>query len=194
MNLSGAPIGRNANMGGSMFHRSGFAPVMGTPLQKTRLGEDEQQWFTRAKAAVAAYDDLWNRTQLINNSTYRDQVATKYHTKPEDQAGALFRRNSVAYKVSESESYTPVNYQVFTQIQQQDKVTKLEDFNSDFKKDVEYGEKVYGLLSAPETPVQTIVTQPTTTPAAQPGVPGWLLPAGIGLGALIIGALLLGGD
>lgn len=180
-------------MGGSMFHRSGFAPVMGSLRSKLQLGEDEQQWFTRAKAAVMAYDDLWTRTQLINNQTYREQLASKYHTKPEDQDGALFRRNSVAYKVSEAESYTPVNYQIFAQSQQQDRVTKLEGWNSDFRKDVEYGEKVYGLLSAPE-----VISQPASinqsAPVTQTEVPGWLLPAGIGLGALIIGALLFGGD
>lgn len=187
MNLSGAPIGRNANMGGSMFHRSGFAPVMGSPAPKPNLGQDEQQWFTRAKAGVAAYDDLWARTQLIANKTYREQLASKYHTKPEDQDGALYRRNSVAYNVSEAESYTPVNYRVFAQSQQQNRVTKLEDWNSDFRKDVEYGEKTYGLLPAPE-----VIEQTTTV--TQTEVPGWLLPAGIGLGALIIGALLFGGD
>ncbi len=198
MNLSGAPIGRNANMGGSMFQRSGFTPVMGSPLQKTGLGEDEQKWFTRAKAAAATYDDLWRQAQLIANSTYRGQLASKYHTKPEDQSGTLFLRNSLMYKLSEAESFTPVNYQAFGQSAVQDKVTKLEDSNSDFKKDVDYGSQVYGLLSAPEatgqtSAGQTSATQPatTTTPTE---VPGWLLPAGIGLGVLIIGALLLGGD
>lgn len=188
MNLSGAPIGRNANMGGSMFHRSGFAPVMSSTLPKRRLGEEEQKWFTQAKAAVAAYDDLWARTKLIADKTYREQLAAKYHTKPEDENGAFFRRNSVAYKVSEAESFTPVNYKIFDDSQQQDKVTKLENWNSDFRKDVEYGEKTYGLLQTPEAIEQTTTT---TTPTE---VPGWLIPAGIGLGALIIGALLLGGD
>lgn len=187
MNLSGMPIGRNANMGGSMFQRAGFAPAMGTQKPKPNLGQVEQQWFTRAKAGVAAYDDLWARTQLIGNKTYREQLASKYHTKPEDQDGALYRRNSVAYNVSQAESYTPVNYRIFAESQQQNRVTKLEDWNSDFRKDVEYGETNYGVLPAPE-----VIEQVTTVTKTE--VPAWLLPAGLGLGALIIGALLFGGD
>lgn len=186
MNLSGMPIGRNSNMGGSMFQRSGFSPVMGA-APKPQLGQVEQQWFTRAKTGVAAYDDLWARTQLIGNKTYRKQLSEKYHTKPEDQDGALYRRNSVAYNISEAESYTPVNYRVYAQSQQQNRVTKLEDWNTDFRTDVEYGEREYGVLPAPE-----IIEQTTTITKTE--IPGWLLPAGVGIGALIIGALLFGGD
>lgn len=187
MNLSGIPISRNANMGGSMFQRSGFTPVMGGSAPKPQLGQSEQQWFGRAKSAVAAYDDLWTRTALIGNKEYRAQLAAKYHTKPEDQDGALYRRNSVAYNVSQAESHTPVQYEIYAQNDQQNRVTKLENWNKDFRHDVEYGEKEYGILPAPE-----VIEQGTTVTKTE--IPVWVLPVGFGIGALIIGALLFGGD
>lgn len=184
MNLSGMPIGRGQRTGASMFQTAPFSANLGLSPQ---LGQEDQQWFARAKAGVAAYDDLWARTQQIADKTYREQLASKYHTKPEDQDGALYRRNSVAYNVSEAESYTPVNYRLYAVGQQQIRVSKLEDWNSDFRKDVEYGEKAYGTLPAPQVIEKTTTVTETKTP-------GWLIPAGIGLGVLIIGALLFGGD
>jgi hypothetical protein len=184
MKLSGTPIGWGPRNGSSMFQTAPFSANLG---RSPKLGQEDQQWFARAKAGVAAYDDLWARTQQIANQTYREQLAGKYHTKPEDQDGALYRRNSVAYNVSQAESYTPVNYRLYAQSQQQNRVSNLEDWNSDFRKDVEYGEKSYGIL-----PAAQVIEQTTTVTQTQ--TPGWLIPAGIGLGVIIIGALLFGGD
>lgn len=184
MNLSGMPIGRNASMGGSMFQTAPFSANLG---RQEKLGQVDQQWFARAKAAVAAYDELWTRTALVANKDYREQLAAKYHTKPEDEAGALYRRNSVAYNLAQAESNTPVKYDLYSQGEQQSRVTKLENWNKDFRKDVEYGEKAYGILPTPE-----VIEQGTTVTKTE--LPGWVLPVGIGVGALIIGALLLGGD
>lgn len=186
MNLSPTPIGWGPRMGGSMFQAAPFSASLGR-AESSQLGQNDQQWFARAKAAVAAYDDLWARTQMIANKTYREELARKYHTTPEDRDGALYRRNSVAYNVAQAESYTPVNYVIYAQSQQQNRVTKLEDWNADFREDVQYGEQQYGLLPAPE-----IIEQVTTVTKTE--APSWLLPVGIGVGALIIGALLLGGD
>lgn len=186
MNLSGQPIGWGARTGASMFQHAPFSANLGNPERK-QLGQVDQQWFARAKAGVAAYDDLWARTQLIGNKTYREQLAAKYHTKPEDQDGALYRRNSVAYNISQAESYTPVNYRLFAISQQQNRVSKLEDWNQDFREDVESGELEYGILPAPEI-IERVTTLTTTE------IPKWVLPVGIGVAALIIGSLLLGGD
>lgn len=186
MNISPTPIGWGPRMGSSMFQAAPFSANLGR-TEKKQLGQVDQQWFARAKAAVAAYDELWARAQLVANKSYREQLTAKYHTKPEDSDGALYRRNSVAYNISQAESYTPVNYRVYAESQQQNRVSKLEDWVKDLRKDVEYGEKEYGILPAPE-----IIERVTTLTKTE--VPGWVLPAGIGLGVLIIGALLFGGD
>lgn len=186
MNLSGMPIGWGPRAGASMFQTAPFSMNLGRSEQK-QLGQVDQQWFTRAKAGVAAYDDLWARTKQIGDNAYREQLAAKYHTQPEDAAGALYRRNSVAFNVSEAESHTPVGYGLYAQSDQQDRVTKLEKWVSDFRKDVEYGERTYSILAAP-------VAIDQTTTLTKTEMPGWVIPAGIGLGVLIIGALLFGGD
>jgi hypothetical protein len=186
MNISPTPIGWGSRLGGSMFQSAPFSANLGRTEPK-QLGQVDQQWFARAKSGVAAYDDLWARTQRIANKTYREELSKKYHTKPEDQDGALYRRNSVAYNVSQAESYTPVNYVIYAQSQQQNRVKKLEDWNTDFREDVEYGEKQYGILPEPVIIEQVVTVTKTETPT-------WLLPVGIGIGALIIGALLLSRD
>lgn len=171
-------------MGGSMFRQSPFVNSMnGSP----KLGENDQQWFARAKAGVAQYDDLWERAKRINNVDYRSQLAAKYHTVPEDQNGTLYSRNGVAYNVASAESVAPVNYALYQDPRQQERVTKLEEWNASFRRDVEAGEKEYGVLTAPASTDQ--VTAPTPSAA-----PSWLVPVGVGVGVLLLGALLLGGD
>jgi len=186
ISLTPRPVGWTARTGGSMFQYAPFSSGLGAPVAK-QLGQADQQWFARAKASVASYDDLWARAQQISDQAYRDQLAAKYHTKPEDQAGALYRRNSVAFDVSQAESFSPVKYSIYTDSAAQDKVTKLEGWNDQFRGDVEHGEQAYGTQAKPGPVDQTATLKETK-------LPGWVLPVGIGLGILVIGALLFGGD
>lgn len=185
MNVSQVPVGWGPRQSASMFRSVPFSPVLGQkegPRQE--LGQQaEQQWFARAKAAVAQYDELWAKTQQIANKTYREELATKYHTDPSDPDGALYRRNSVAYNLSQAESYTPVNYLVYSTSQQQNRVSKLENWNSDFKEDVNYGSTQYGLLDEPQVIERTSTITETKAPE-------WLMPAGLGLGAFLLGMVL----
>lgn len=172
-----------------MFRTAPFSPSLGRTNQQSngqqqQLGQTDVQWFSRAKAAVALYDELWARTQQIANKTYREELASKYHTTPDDRDGALYRRNSVAYNISQAESYTPVNYLVF-QSQQQNRVSKLEAWNKDFREDVEHGITEYGLLPEPQ-----VIEKVTTRVQTQTETPEWLLPAGLGVGAFLLGLVL----
>lgn len=173
MNLTATPIGFGPRMGGSMFRQSPFVNSMSGSPKRPELGENDQQWFARAKAAVAQYDDLWARAQVIKDAAYVAQLTTKYHANPEDPRGAIYRRNAVAYNVAQAESQTPVNYALYQDPKQMERVTKLEEVLASFRKDVEAGE------SAPST---------------QASAPSWLVPVGVGVGVLLLGALLLGGD
>ncbi len=172
ISLTPKPVGWTARTGGSMFQNAPFSSALGAPTQKA-LGQTEQQWYTRAKAAVSAYDDLWARAQKIADKTQADHLASTYHGS--DVVGT---RGTVAAAVSAAEDSTPTNYLVFTPQVLRDRVTKLEDTNTAFKADVEQAEKA--------------ATAPPST--SNTGMPGWLVPAGIGLGILVIGALLFSGD
>lgn len=183
MNFVPTPIGFGPRMGGTMFRTGPFSPSLGRQEPKPTLGQNEQQWFARAKAAVAQYDELWATTQQIAQKAYREQLASKYHTTPEDRDGALYRRNSVAYNISQAESHSPVRYAIFGESQQQNRVSKLETWNKDFKKDVDNGVFQYGLLEAAE-PIEKVAT------VSQAETPPWLLPAGLGLGAFVLGLIL----
>jgi len=164
-------------MGGSMFRQGPFVNSMNGSPKRKELGENDQQWFARAKAAVAQYDDLWGRAQQIKDAAYGNQLTAKYHGNPEDPSGALYRRNAVAYNVAQAESQTPVNYTIYQDPKQQERVTKLEEVLTSFRKDVEAGESA-----------------DLAAPSAQTGTPSWLVPVGVGVGVLLLGALLLGGD
>lgn len=181
--LTTAPVSWGSRLNGSMFQAAPFSEAS----SRKGLGQNEQQWFARAKAAIAEYDELWARTQQIANKTYREQVAAKYHPSASNQEGALYRRNSVAYNVSQAESYTPVNYLVYNDSQQQNRISKLEEFNRGFRQDVEFGEKEYGILPAPE------IIEKTSSVTVQQ-VPGWVVPAAIGAGLLIVGLVFFTGD
>lgn len=184
MNLSGMPVGWGPRMSASMFRSAPFfSPTLGQREPAKTLGANEQQWFGRAKAAVAQYDELWAKTQQIGNQTYREELAGKYHTTPADSDGALYRRNSVAYNISQAESYAPVNYKVFEPSAQQDRVSKLDEWNKDFKNDVDHGVQQYGLLASPQA-IEKLASTPQTEP------PAWLLPAGLGVGAFVLGMIL----
>lgn len=171
-------------MGGSMFQSAPFSAGLGRIAQKPSLGQTEQTWYTRAKAAVGEYDVLWARAQNIADKQYRDGLATKFHGNAADQNGALYRRDSVAFNVSEAEGSTPIKYTIFVEPRVQGRVEKLEEWNRAFTEDVTKGEGLYG-TQAPIEDVKKTVTQ-------EDGMPAWVLPV-VGLTALVVaGSFLFG--
>lgn len=165
---------------------SPFAGLAKAPERKA-LGQAEQTWYSRANTAVAEYDNLWGRTQRIAAKMYREEVTKDYHGDPNDRDGALYRRNSVVSNVSDAESYTPINYLVFSSSQVQNRIEKLEDWNRDFKQAVKYGEDTYGVLEAPQTVERTVETTQTQTQT-----PSWVMPVVLVAGAVVLGSLIFG--
>lgn len=182
MNFTPSPIGWGARMGGSMFQPAPFTNGLGKSSPKPNLGQNGQTWFTRGKASVVQYDDLWARTELIANKTYREELAGEYHSSPDNKDGSLFRRNTVAYNIGQAESYTPVNYPIFEKSDVQGRVEKLEAWNHRFRDAVKYGESEYGILDKPET-IERIITVEKTD------IPGWVIPAGVVAVFVVLGII-----
>lgn len=179
MRLVPVALGWSPRAGGSIFSP---APFSVPALAGSRLGQTEQQWFARAKAAVVKYDSLVGRARRIASPPYRESILARYGGDPNDQASAVYRRNSVAYNVAEAESYTPVNYLVFQPDRVRNRVEKLEDWNRNFEAEVVAAESSYGVLPEPVV-VERVVERPG--PAAPP-------PADLTV-PLVVGGLVLAG-
>lgn len=180
MQLRPVALGWSPRAGGSVFSAAPFSapPRMGAP---SALGQTEQQWFARAKAAVAKYDLLNERARTVASPLAREALLARYMGDARDPESALYRRNSVAYNVAEAESYTPVNYLVFQPDRVRNRVEKLEDWNRDFEEEVVAAEAAYGLLPEPVV-VERIVERRVPAAPEGPGIP---------TAALVVGGLVL---
>lgn len=152
-----APLGRPALADGPA--------LFSAPRPRPRLGETEQTWYARAKAAVAKYDDLAQRTRAIADPAYASGVLARFRRNPADPKGALYRRNSVAFAVADAESRAPADYSAFGRPEIQKKVEELEGWNREFERSVAAGEESRG-VRIPELGQQA--APPAAAPAGRP--------------------------
>jgi hypothetical protein len=181
--VSGNGMARPSLFAGSVADGFGFhAPLLGD----ARLGQAPgQALYERAKSAVAEYDRLVDRARRIANSQVRQEILREYHGDPNNREGALFRRNTVAYNISEAEGYIPVNYDVFRRGDVVNRVPKLEDWNEDFEEDVRNAERTYGILPEP-----VIIERFTEVPGAPGAAVFPVVPVLVG-GVAVAGLVLL---
>lgn len=180
MNIFPIVLGWSPRAGGSVFAPAPFsAPPSLTGGR--RLGQTEQQWFSRAKTAVTTYDLLVDRAKRIASLQLRNSILARFTGNPGDQESAIYRRNSVAYNVGEAESYNPVNYLIFGQDRVRSRVEKLETWNRDFEEEVAVAEAAYGILPEPVIVERVVQRRAPTEPTdlTVPFVIGGLVLAGI---------------
>lgn len=153
------------------------------------LGQTGEEWYARAKKAVADFDAYALRTAKIARKSVRDDIARQFGlNNPADTDKAQYRRNDVQDTIREVESYSPPNYLIYMVGQRaRNKVQALEDWNRDFRRTVQQAENDYGVLPEPQV-IERIVEVPGA-PGAAPAV-NWTLPVVIGGGAIIVAALL----
>jgi len=153
------------------------------------LGQTPEEWYARAKAAVAEFDNLAARTAKVANKAERERIAKDFGlTNPADSDKAMYRRNDVAQTIAQVESYSPPNYLIYSVGQRaRNKVQALENWNSDFRSQVKTAEDTYGILPEPQV-IEKVVQVPGGAAAAP--ATNWTLPIVIGGGAVILAAAL----
>ena len=170
-------FGLHRGLGGSTFSMSPFQAT-----ERRSLGQNGQQWYSRAKTAVAEYDNLWDRAQKIAPENIRVELASKYHQQSNDPDDALNIRNTLAYYVSQAEGTAPVKYTIFDMPQSQNRVVRLENSNRDMKTDVEFSEKTYGIMNPIQYMESVIQGQ---------SLPSWAIPAAVMAGLAIAGVIIV---
>ena len=167
-----------------MFQAAPFSTHAGP--KRAALGQTEQQWYARAKAAVAKFDELETRVRRLASPVVRSEIYSEFVGEASDSESALYRRNSVAYNVSQAESYTPINYMVFA-AQQQSRVEKLEEMVRQLNTEVTAAEGISGILPDPVI-MERVVERPAAPVARDLTLP--ILAGAVALA--VLGYLVLG--
>ena len=179
-----ASIGGFNGPRGTMFHGSatdsfsvGRNSLGGSSLGVNTTGLAR---YELAKKELAQYDSLVERVKRIGNKAAREQIIADYGlTEPDNKDKSLYARNVVASDLANADSYTPINYDIYTAPgPAKNRPGRLADFNSSFAKDVKYAEDTYGILPEPQ------VIERTTTISQ---VPAWVMP--VTIGALAVAGL-----
>lgn len=175
--------------GGSQLRPSLFGGMGGfgsrTVMNGPVLGQSEQQWYAEAKSQVAKFDQLVERTRRIANRDAREELVSDYGLDdPTNREKGLYTRNGVESNIVRAESYTPINYVLYSKREITNRVGRLQDYTSDFARDVKYAEDTYGILPEPVV-IERIVTVPG---AAAPT--NWTVPLVIAGGGVILAAAL----
>lgn len=185
---------RPAIISGASGQRSAwFAPTVNEIFRPSGLGADpDQEWYSRAKREVAQFDGYVERLRRLANRQVREDLWKEYVGDPGDSESGAYRRNTVAYHISQVESYTPLNYKVFASdpvgLRARNRVTKLDSLNRSFKGDLDSAEATYGLL--PEPQIIERIVEVRAPQEAQPAAPFPWVPVVI-IGAAAIGGLAL---
>jgi hypothetical protein len=160
----------------SVVQGTGFHPTLSGGYW---LGLTGQEWYLRAKTAVAKFDNLLTRTAKIASKTERDNIMAWVGTAATDTTPA-YRYAAVKSDLGDVETSTPPGVSNYETERRQNRITKLEDFNKEFETKVVNAETVHGRLTEPAV----IQRESILTPGAAPTGTNWTLPILVGAGAL----------
>lgn len=155
------------------------------------LGQTPYDWFTRAQAAVALFENLKARAESLANKSDRDQILAwigpagssdtpmeRYLTVVEDIRFTSEGENMAQYGISRL----------------QNRVTKLENYNNELNTKVRAAEMVTGNTSPigprPATPIRPGPAGTATTAAVMGSIPTWAwIAGGVALAGLLVFAI-----
>lgn len=153
------------------------SPVLGARMHT--LGASNLEWYQRAKAGIAAYDDLVRRSNALASVSARRAIFD-WLGSPNNPTSPAYRYRSVVSDIqSDVEAYTPPNYGAYAVERRQNRVTDLEKINEDFKNRVRASEREVGQLPPP-------VTIPGPPGAPGPDLTLPIVGAGVAVAAAIV--------
>lgn len=142
-----------------------FTTVRRTALGGVSLGQGAGlALFQQAKAEIARFDSLVQRTMRIANKTVRDQIISDFGLNdPNNKDKAQYVRDAMASEVSRADA---PNYYFFTSPgPQRNRPAKLAALNQDFESAVKSAEITYGILPEPITnTITNTIESPLTMP------------------------------
>lgn len=132
MEMTRVSIGNSYRAGVSSFQPSAFLSMASAP----RMGQYDQTWYERAKAALAKYEELVSNTSVLNEPAVREDLISRYSGDLLQADSVATLINILAQEVQEAESYVPTRYEVFADRERQGRVEKLEYYNRLFESDI----------------------------------------------------------
>lgn len=155
-----------------------------------RLGQTNQEWYRRAKAAVAQYQGLLVRTSQVAARAAREEILRWVG----DQAVAgtpAYRYASVVSDLQfDVERFSPVNVDAYSVPRRRGRVEELESMNQEFARKVVEAESFYGTLPPPQVVTVPGPGRAVPAPADGPDLTVPLMVAGGGLVAAFVLGLI----
>jgi len=172
---------RPSLFGSSVAQNLGFHAA---PAARIRLGQTPQDWYRRAKEALAKFDKLLDRTARIANKTEREAILAWVGISAVEDTPAYRYANVKSDLMTDVEAYTPPNVDAYKVERRTNRIEKLEAFNREFEAKVSNAETVYGKLPEPTVIERERIVQPRAeAPAAGTD---WTLPLAVGGGAIAV--------
>lgn len=175
---------RPSLFGSSIRQASGFHPT----LAGARLGQNPAEWHRRARAAVAKFNELLDRTARIASPQARAAIMAWVGVASTEGTPA-YRYTSVRSDLDDVQAVSPPRVSDYAVERRTNRIERLEAFNREFETRVANAETAHGRQSTPAP----IDRSAATTPGA--AATDWTVPLVV-LGAAAVvtaGVLLLSG-
>ena len=184
--LSISPFNRMAHpslFSSSVVQSTGFHPTL---AGGSWLGQTPEEWYRRAKAALAKFDNLLSRTSMIAAKVEREKILKWVDTAANTDSPAYRYATVRSDLQTDVEAYTPPAINAYQVERRTNRIEKLENINSEFEEMVTNAENIYGKLPEPTVVNrETIIQLPAETQGSN-----WTLPLLIGGGAIAVALVI----
>lgn len=175
-----SPVNRMAHpsiFNSSLVQSVGFHPTLAGGF---RLGETPAEWYSRAKAAIATFDNLLTRASMIAARSEREKIIGWVGTAANADTPAYRYATVKSDLQTDVEAYTPPAINAYQVERRTNRIEKLDEINEKFEAQVASAENLYGKLPEPVIR-ETIVNLPAESTGSN-----WTLPIAIGGGAIAV--------